>query len=139
MSNEKVLIDTNICLDAILKRLPFAQDALRIFELSEVNKIKGFVSAHCIDTLFYILNQSVSKQSSYLAIEALQDLVEFAPVNQAIINAAISAKWADFEDAITYFTALEAGCDIVITRNAKDFKVSDIKILEPVQFLDQIS
>ncbi|MBO6795289.1 MAG: PIN domain-containing protein [Balneolaceae bacterium] len=137
MSNKKVLIDTNVCLDAILKRTPFAMDALRVFELSEVNKINGFVSSHCIDTLFYILNQTTSKESSYLAIEALRELVEIAPVNQSIIDASISAKWTDFEDAITYYTALGSGCDTVITRNAKDFKQAKIDICTPEEFLEK--
>ncbi len=138
MSNKKVLIDTNVCLDAILKRIPFASNALQILALSENNKITGLVSAHCVDTLFYILNQSTSRKSTYAAIEALNELVEIASVTQKIIEASISVKWPDFEDAITYYTAIEAGCEAVITRNAKDYKLSQIDIFTPEQFLENL-
>ena len=46
-----------------------------------------------------------------------------------------SAK--DFEDALQYFSAVQAGADCIVTRNIKDFDFSTIKVLTPNEFLAQ--
>ena len=50
------------------------------------------------------------------------------------IDAALKLKSRDFEDALQYFSAKEAGADCIITRNKKDFYFSDIFVLEPIEF-----
>ncbi|WP_297455499.1 hypothetical protein [Persephonella sp.] len=41
----------------------------------------------------------------------------------------------DFEDAVIYASAIHSNVDAVITRNTKDFKVKEIPIYEPQEFL----
>ena len=49
---------------------------------------------------------------------------------------ALSSGWKDFEDAVQYYSAksnpLISG---IITRNAKDFKLSELKIMDSSEFL----
>ncbi|HFB61523.1 MAG TPA: PIN domain nuclease, partial [Bacteroidetes bacterium] len=47
----------------------------------------------------------------------------------------LNSDFSDFEDALQYFSALRAECDIIITRNAKDFKKSRIAVMTPDEFL----
>jgi len=56
MGYDKILIDTNVCLDAIQRRKPYDIQALKILNLSETKIIKGIISAHTFETIFYILN-----------------------------------------------------------------------------------
>jgi hypothetical protein len=35
-----------------------------------------------------------------------------------------------------YFSAVSEGCDVIITRNKKDFLESKIPVMEPQEFLD---
>ncbi len=65
-------------------------------------------------------------------------MFEVAPVNQKIIDKALKLKWPDFEDAIHYQAALAEGCDALVTRNPKDFKVDSFPVLTPQQFLDEL-
>lgn len=138
MNYNRVLIDTNVCLDAILLRFPFANAALKLLEASEQGRITGFVAAHSFDTLFYILTQVTTKQKTYDAIEALVESVQIAPVDQKMIKTAIKEKWPDFEDAIHHQSALEAGCKAIITRNTKDFKRAQVAVITPDDFLEQL-
>ena len=71
MASRKILIDTNVCIDAIEGRKPFDFNALKILEYSENRIINGFVSAHSFDTLFYILIQNSPRSNVYSAIEGL--------------------------------------------------------------------
>jgi len=48
----------------------------------------------------------------------------------------MKSPFKDFEDAMQYFSALSEGCDVIITRNKKDFAESKIQVLEPQEFLD---
>ena len=41
----------------------------------------------------------------------------------------------DFEDGLQYFTALEFGRDMIITRNLKDFRNSKLPAMTAKQFV----
>lgn len=129
MTSNRVLIDTNICIDAIQKRKPFDVQAQIIFDYSEKGIIEGFVAAHSFDTIFYILSQTASQQNVYQAINGLRRTVDIAKVSREVIDQALKIKWPDFEDAIHYHAALAAGCDAVVTRNPGDFKSDDLPVL----------
>ena len=133
-----ILIDTNICIDAMLNRESFNLTALKILEFSEEGTINGLVSAHTFDTLFYILIQNNSRKNVYAAIEGLRRTVDIIPVTRNIIDEALALRWPDFEDAIHYRAAIAAGCDIIVTRDSTGFKDADLRVLSPLQLLDEI-
>lgn len=135
MVPRRILIDTNICIDAIQKRKPFDVNAQRILDYSERSIIDGFVAAHSFDTIFYILIQTTSQQNVYQAIEGLRRTVDIAPVSSEVIDQALQLKWPDFEDAIHYQAALAAGCEAVVTRNPNDFKSDGLPVLSPEELL----
>ena len=138
MTLAKVLIDTNVCLDAVLRRKPFYSNALKIIEHSQYKGFSGFIAAHSLDTLFYLINNESSKEETYTVLDGFRRAFSVAPVTQAIIDTALDLKWNDFEDAIHYVAAQAAGCDAIITRNQKDFKDADLPVLSPLEFLDRL-
>lgn len=139
MAFNKILIDTNICLDIALFRKPFVSDALRVFEIAERESIELVIAAHTFDTIFYILRQQYSAEKAYQLIKELRAVSTVGPVSENIIDAAISLKWTDFEDAIHHLTALHSDCNAIITRDQDGFKNSAIPAFTPLEFLDQIS
>ena len=138
MVSRNILIDTNICIDAIESIKPFDFYALKILEYSENRVINGFVSAHSFDTLFYILIQNSPRAYVYSAIDGLRRVLEVASVTQRVIDEALDLKWPDFEDAIHYRAVVAAGCEAIVTRNPTDFKESDLQIITPVQLLSEL-
>ena len=44
-------------------------------------------------------------------------------------------EFTDFEDAVQYYTALNGDCAIIVTRNPKDFRKSEIPVFTPSEFL----
>lgn len=135
----KVLIDTNICLDAIQRRKPYVVNAAKIFEKSENKKFKGFVSAHSFDTLFYILSKKWSSKRVYKAIGGLRRTIDVARVDKKVIDEAFRLQWSDFEDAIHYQAALAEDCDAIVSRDKNDFENADLQVLSPIEFLDKLS
>lgn len=139
MEMNKVLIDTNVCLDAVQKRIPFAASSAKILSLSERDKINGHIAAHGFDTIFYILRKQNTIKASYKGIKGLRKTIEIAPVTKQIIDEAIHLNWDDFEDAIHYCAAVRSDCEAIVTQNEKDFKHSKLPVYSPLEFLDSIA
>jgi predicted nucleic acid-binding protein len=135
MGFKRILIDTNICIDAVIARKPFAANALRIINLSQSGKVEAYVSAHSFDTIFYVLQKKISNQQRYALLRELRSVFNVAAVSEATIDAALQLEWPDLEDAIHYQAAVAVGCDAIITRNPQDFRDASIPVLSAGQIL----
>ena len=56
-------------------------------------------------------------------------------VDRTALEMATTLPGSDFEDNLQIAYAVEAGLDAIVTRNAKDFVGSPIRILTPAEFL----
>lgn len=59
-------------------------------------------------------------------------------VNEETIEKGLNSDFSDFEDAVQYFSALQSGCTVIITRNGKDFRKSTIPIMTADEYLKSI-
>lgn len=50
----KLLIDTNVVLDVLLKREPFCEAAINVLNLAKRNDVQEFISATAITDIYYI-------------------------------------------------------------------------------------
>ena len=55
----RILIDTNVILDVLLKRSPFYETAIEVLKLSARDDIQEFVSASAITDIYYICERLV--------------------------------------------------------------------------------
>jgi predicted nucleic acid-binding protein len=132
----KVLVDTNVILDVLLKRQNFYELSYEMFKLSEKNKVYGYISASAITDIFYIIQRNDKRGDIYQAMDDLIQIFDIAPVTQTIISSALVLHWKDFEDAVQYCTAVENGFDYIVTRNVADYEDATIPCVEPAQFLE---
>jgi predicted nucleic acid-binding protein len=135
---DRVLIDTNVCLDAALRRGPFAAAATEILSRSESGEFTGFIAAQSFDTIFYLLAKRYNRANVYKALKGLCKAVRVSPVNEQVIDQALDLNWKDFEDAVQYISAIQTGCQAVVTRNTDDFIGSKLPVFTPKEFLEQI-
>ena len=134
----KILIDTNVVLDALLDREPFAQSATQIFALTEQSRLESYLGATTVTTVDYLLAQALEKSEARSALKRLIELFEIAPVNRPVIEAALRSKIEDFEDAVLEQAAHLVGVQSIVTRNVKDFKKSIVKVLDPTELLTSL-
>ena len=134
----RVLVDTNVVLDVLLKRQPFAQDAAEVFALVETSAIKGFLCATTVTTLDYLLRQTLTAVKARQTLKKLLDLFEIAPVNRPVLEQALASKISDFEDAVLEQAGLVAAVDVITTRNIKDFQKSSLPVLDPPELLSTV-
>jgi len=134
----KVLFDTNIVLDLLLDRTPFAGYAEILFSKVEHAEITGYLCATTITTVHYLLAKALDEKRALSHIRTLLSLFEIAPVNRLVIDKAIENGFSDFEDAILCEAANHAGASYIVTRNTVDFKKSDIPVYSPKEFITVI-
>ena len=135
----KILLDTNIILDLLLEREPFCDDAKAIFEMIELNKLNGYLCATSITTIYYLISKSINKSKADDIIGKLLQLFNIADVNKNILIKSLKNNGKDFEDSVIYTSAEYFNIDVIITRDKKGFKQSNIKVLKPNDFLGEYS
>ena len=131
-----VLLDTNIILDIFMDREPYAEEARIIMTKCADREIIGYLAAHSIPNLFYILRKAYSQQERRRLIKNLCDVFYISDLNaEKIISAAENEEFLDFEDCLQEECAVEAMADYIVTRNPADYKKSRVKVMEPDEFI----
>lgn len=132
---ERLFLDTNVVIDLLGEREPYYRHAAVLASLADKVQIHLVTSSLSFVTAEYILSQVESKEAVLDKLMKYKTLTEVAAVDDLIIDRALLSAFNDFEDAVQYHSALKSGCHMIITRNRKDFKQSEIPVLSPEEFL----
>ena len=131
----RVFIDTNIFLDILCRREQFVDDALSIFDMAVDDRIELLISDLSIANIKYITRKEIPTDKFYDLIQTFRPIFNIVPLGADVVDRAISLKANDFEDALQYFSAVQAGADCLITRNIKDFGFANMEVLDSSTFL----
>jgi len=134
----KAFVDTNVCLDLICGRTPFNSSAEKLFSLADSGKLKLYVSALSFANMEYILKSQYKLENARLALSRFKVLVSVLPVDDKIIELAIASGFVDFEDAIQYYSALESGLKVIITRDQRGYAKAEIQVIDPEGFISTV-
>lgn len=130
----KVFVDNDVILDVLLERKQFTYSK-RVLDLIENKKIKGYTSPIIFTNTYYLVSKNSNTLNAWDAIKKLRSLFQITPVNQTILDQALTSRFSDFEDAIQYFAARHQKCDCLATRNRKHYLESDILITSPKELI----
>ena len=134
----KLFWDTNVMLDFLGEREPFYISAAKIATLADKRGVKVIVSALSYATISYFLTKYEGLEKTKDKLRKFKVISELCELDELIIEKGLNSDFSDFEDSLQYFSALRTDCDIIITRNGKDFKKSQIPIMTPDEFLNSI-
>jgi len=133
-SRPAVFVDTNIFVDVLEARTGW------IGSFAVINGVwngsyEGYISALTVTHLYFRRKRILGKELGarddvWTMIKGFQ-IVE---MNSTILQQSKDDDFKDFEDAIQYYSA-KRRCDIIITRNKRDFPHKDVKILNPEELL----
>ena len=133
-----LFLDTNVLLDLLGERVPFFDSIAKVATLADQKKLSIVVSPLSFTTIDYVLNKYETSESVLNKLRKFKIICEVCVVNEETISKALTSSFKDFEDAVQYFTALQANCSIIITRNGKDFKNSTIPVMTAEEYLSSI-
>lgn len=135
---KSLFLDTNIILDLLANRLPFYNEAAKLFSLADKKKVKLSISSLCLADAHYILIRQNPEMEVRSILRTFKVLVNVLPLDDKITDLALNSEFRDFKDAIQYYTAIENDQDVIITRNQQDFKASKIPVMTAGEFLTSI-
>lgn len=135
----KVMCDTNIILDVLLDREPFAEASDNILRLCEKGIIEGYTTASCVTDVFYFVRKHLrDTERSYDVMEKLLEILKICEVTDRHIREALLLRRPDFEDALVTVCAKSASCDHIVTRDRKGFSDFGIPCLAPEELLREV-
>ena len=137
---ENVLIDTDVILDFFFDRKPFSDDASQILNLCEKGQVKGFVTSVIISNIYYLLRKTSNHRNVIDSLKILMNLIDICNIDKDTILSAMNSDFKDFEDALQNFSSQnDSRINIIITRNTKDFKLSELSVMTPEIFLKTLN
>lgn len=133
----KLLIDTNVVLDVLLRREPFFRTAAEVLSLTQRDEVREYVSASAITDIYYIANKQMKDRDAVRdLLKRLLMIVSVAAVSEREIQNALNLAWGDFEDSVQYSVALLNEMDGIVTRNPSDYQEANMRIWLPEQALE---
>jgi predicted nucleic acid-binding protein len=131
----KIFIDSDIILDVATGRLPFVSLSKECLSLIEKGKAIGVISSNSVTNIYYILRKIGSADRARQFLRTIIKYITVLSVDHESIKKALDSKFLDFEDGVQNYCALRNQCDLILTRNTKDYSFSELMVLEPKEFL----
>jgi len=125
----RVVLDTNIIIDALRPNTEFESDAKKIFLLIWQGKIEPFICANSLTDIFYVLRKTQSAEKSKEAIGHLIKIVNILTISESECSRALALPMSDFEDALIAVCALNIKADCIVSR---DTGFINAKVATPV-------
>lgn len=137
MRDINILIDSNIILDVVQEREPFTSNAKNILSQCITRRINGFVTAHSLCDIFYILRKDKTLAERLSLIGTLCKYVTVLSERQSDFeDIANNPETRDLEDSLQMVCAENYALDYIVTRNTKDFSASKIPAIKPDTFIN---
>jgi predicted nucleic acid-binding protein len=130
-----LFLDTNVLIDLIDKREPFYNDIAIIASLAESKNLSLAVSSLSLVNTVYVVSRNIEEKLVLDALKKFRIICNVSTIDEIVIDKSLISNFNDFEDAVQYFSALHHKSEIIITRNKKDFKNSEIPVMSPTEFL----
>ncbi len=134
-TRHRVLIDLNLILDVLQQREPFYLLSARVLAAAETGLIEGYVAAHTLITLFYLIAKDQSPETARVSLTELLQFLAVAAVDQDTIEQALTLPYNDFEDAVQMTSAVQVGVKYLVTRDVRDYKAGPLAVLQPAELL----
>ncbi|MFC2015339.1 PIN domain-containing protein [Chloroflexota bacterium] len=131
----KVLIDLNVILDVLQQREPFYELSARVLAAAETGMVEGWIAAHSVTTLFYLLARYQSAERARVALTDLLSFLSVAAVDHVVIEQALNLPYPDFEDAVQMMAAVRSGVQYLVTRNVRDYGLGPLPVLQPAELV----
>ncbi len=136
----RILIDTDVILDFLFDRKPYSVFSAALLSLCESKKLMGFITPVICSNVYYILRQSASHEKVIEKLKQLLLIINVLGIDEEMVLLALNSGFGDFEDALQNYAAISSGqIDLILTRNVKDYRKSELGVMTPENFIKQIT
>lgn len=135
----RVLIDTDVVLDLMLKRAAFYADAFALWQAGDQGRYERYIAAMTPINAYYIARKLLGAPDARQAIGDLLAATDICAIDDHVLRTAYGSATSDFEDAVQIAAALHTGMDVIVTRNTGDYADAPIPVLTPAQCLARLA
>lgn len=129
------LLDITVLMDAISNAQTPDNSSKTLLDLATAGQLTGYVCATAIETLSECLTHDLGPDQARASLQRICATLVIAPVDAAVIDAAMSLGWRHLNDALTLASARQIGIDKLVTLNGPDFDDPSLSIQAPEEFL----
>ncbi len=137
----KILIDTNVIIDALTSREPWNESAEKIFIMAANNIVDMYITASSTTDIYYLVTKHLhNTETARQVMSKLYSLVGILEVKEEDCVDALVSPITDYEDAVVEQVARRSGVECIVTRNQKDYELGLAKVFLPddfIQFMEQ--
>ncbi len=135
----RILIDTNVIIDALATRKPFNVSAEKIILLASEKRVETFITASTVTDIYYLIQKHLKDTNRAKEIlKTLFRIIDIINVDKNSCIKALDLDMPDYEDALLATCAKKVKADFIVTRNLKDFENSPVKTILPDEFISTI-
>ena len=125
----KLFIDANVLVSVLNKEYPLFTYSSRVLSLTQRTNYELVTSPLCLAIAFYFSAKKHNETVAKTKINHLTSFISITAMNEKIVKEALQDKRAhDFEDGMQYYSAVEAGCTIIVTEDKDDFYYSTLAV-----------
>ena len=89
-----------------------------------------------ISNVYYLLRKTAKHDKVIENLKKLLSFINIAIINKETVLEALNSEFKDFEDALQNFSAKNNDeIKLIITRNIKDYKSSNLSVMTPEVYL----
>ena len=131
----RILVDTNVVMDALIGRRPFFERSDQVLKLCGAKKVEGHLAAHTVTNLFYLLRKFYSNDERRDVLLSLFDIFQVERIDETRLRSALLRNdFKDFEDCLQVECAAAVQAEYIVTRNVEDFLTSAVPPIRPDVF-----
>lgn len=133
----RVFLDTNVVLDFLTGREPFADAAEAVVEYCTWDGNAGGITTLSACNIVYVLAKALGRTEAEAKLGQLLELLELIGVSPESVRRGLQAPHTDFEDEVQLSEALAWRAEAVVTRDVRGFKASPIPVFRPSEFVER--
>jgi predicted nucleic acid-binding protein len=134
----KLLLDLNVLLDIFLKRAPWYTDAAAIWQAHLDGRVRAFVAAFSLATLYYVVRRNTDRTTARAAVSACLATLDIVPVDHSTLVLAQAQSGPDFEDNLQLACALQIAADALVTRDPSGFPNAPLPVWSPADLVARL-
>lgn len=131
----KVLVDTNVVMDALEGAGEFYEASYKAMEICARKLATGYLAAHSITNLFYLLRKRFSNDECRDILLNLFNIFQIEQIDSTKLRTALeNREFKDFEDCLQMECAKATHAELIVTRDKRFMADSSVRCITPMEF-----
>lgn len=134
----RLLVDTNVILDLLLKRGENCKDAIEFFVWCKRHKNWTYITSMSLRDIEYVAMKNFhdKKKTNSLLIDVYSLITKVIGISADSAINSIFEDYKDFEDELIIQAAKEEMLDAIVTNNVKDFQDKGMPAFTPREIMN---